>query len=93
MRAARGDHAEAEAGYRDVLAARLRTLGPDHPDTLATRHEIARILVERKDYAAALAEYRNVLSAELRVLGADHPGTLATSNWVNYLEVRVRRKA
>ena len=33
-----GDHAGAEAEYRDVLAARLRVLGPDHPDTLATRH-------------------------------------------------------
>ena len=36
-----GFHAAAEAEYRDVLTARLRVLGPDHPDTLATRHYIA----------------------------------------------------
>jgi hypothetical protein len=28
MLAARGDHAAAEAEYRDVLTARLRMLGP-----------------------------------------------------------------
>ena len=32
--AAQGFHAVAEAEFRDVLAARLRVLGPDHPDTL-----------------------------------------------------------
>ncbi len=34
--AARGDHAAAEAEYRDVLAASLRVLGPDHPSTQIT---------------------------------------------------------
>ena len=38
FQAEQGFHAAAEAEYRDVLAARLRVLGPDHPDTLATRH-------------------------------------------------------
>ena len=36
--AARGDHAGAEAEFRDVLAARLRVLGPDHPSTQITSH-------------------------------------------------------
>lgn len=35
--AERGDHAGAEAEYRDVLAARLRVQGPDHRSTLITR--------------------------------------------------------
>ena len=34
--AARGDHAAAEAEFRDVLAAKLRVLGPDHPSTQIT---------------------------------------------------------
>jgi hypothetical protein len=33
-----GLHARAAATQRDVLAARLRVLGPDHPDTLNTRY-------------------------------------------------------
>jgi hypothetical protein len=32
--AVRGDHAGAEAEFRDVLAAKSRALGHDHPDTL-----------------------------------------------------------
>jgi Tetratricopeptide repeat len=39
--AAQGFHAEAEAEYRDILAARVRKLGPNHPQTVATRHQIA----------------------------------------------------
>jgi hypothetical protein len=31
-----GKPADAEAEFRQVLDARLRVLGPDHPDTLAT---------------------------------------------------------
>jgi hypothetical protein len=36
MIAAQGDHAGAEAEYRDVLADKVRVLGPDHPSTKAT---------------------------------------------------------
>ena len=75
--AEQGFHSTAEAEFRKVLAARLRVLGPDHPDTLAIRHCIARQMAERGDHAAAEAEYRDVLTAELRVLGPDHPDTLA----------------
>ena len=50
---AAGRFAAAEAEYRDVLAARLRILGPDHPDTLATRHNIAGEMAARGDHAAA----------------------------------------
>ena len=42
MMAAQGSHAEAEAEYRAVLDARTRVVGTEHPDTLATRYEIAR---------------------------------------------------
>jgi hypothetical protein len=33
-----GQYEQAEREYRDVLAARLPVLGPDHPHTLGTRH-------------------------------------------------------
>ena len=38
-------------------------LGPDHPDTLTTRHEIAYEMAARGDHAGAEAEYRDVLAA------------------------------
>jgi plasmid stability protein len=65
--------AAAEAEFRDVLAAQLRVLGPDHPDTLRTWHQIARRMAARGDHTAAEAECRDVLAAMLRVLGPDHP--------------------
>jgi hypothetical protein len=71
-----------------VLAAALRVLGPDHPDTLATRHQIALEMAERGDHAGAGAEFRDVLAARLRVLGPDHPDTLAASAWIAYLDER-----
>ena len=77
-----GFHAAAEAEYRDVLAARLRVQGPDHPSTLATRHNIALEMAERGDHAAAEAEYRDVLAAKLRVQGPDHPSTLTTRHQI-----------
>ncbi len=69
----RGEYAEAEQEFRDVLAARLRLFGPDHPDTLDTRHEMARVLALRGRYEQAEQEFRDVLAARLRVLGPDHP--------------------
>ena len=73
-----GLHAAAEAEYRDVLAARLRVLGPHHPDTLTTRHCIALEIAAQGNHPAAEAEFRDVLAAKLRVLGPDHPSTLTT---------------
>ena len=39
--ASSGRHFEAHQGYAAVLAARERTMGPDHPDTLRCRHNLA----------------------------------------------------
>ena len=71
-------HAEAEAVLRGVTAVREDNLGADHPDTLDTRHGIARRMVQRRDFSQAQTEFREVLAARLRVLGPDHPETLGT---------------
>jgi plasmid stability protein len=59
-------------------------LGPDDPDTLNTRHGIARATAARGDHAAAEAEHRDVLAARLRVLGPDHPATLSTRHQIAF---------
>jgi Tetratricopeptide repeat len=81
---AQGLYAQAKDQFRDVLAARLRVLGPDHPDTLDTRQEIAWMMAVRGDHTGAEAEYRDVLAVRLRVLGPDHPDTLGTRYAVAY---------
>jgi hypothetical protein len=74
--AARGDHTGAEDEFRRVLPDLERKLGPDHPDTLATRFSIAREMAARGDHIRAESEFRNVLPHLERVLGPDHPVTL-----------------
>ena len=53
-------------------------MGPDHPDILSTRHEIARMIAARGKPADAETEFRQVLDARRRLQGPDHPDTLAT---------------
>jgi plasmid stability protein len=81
--AEQGLHAHAETQFRDVLAIRLRVLGPDHPDTLTTRHQIAVAMSARGDHPGAEAEYRDVLTTRLRVQGPDHPHTLTTRHQIS----------
>jgi hypothetical protein len=62
------------------LAARERVLGPDHPDTLTSRNDLAlgHRAVGRIDQAIALDEA--TLAARERVLGPDHRDTLTSRN-------------
>lgn len=46
--AARGDHAGAEAQFRDMLPDLEQKLGPDHPVTLVRWFSIAREMAARE---------------------------------------------
>jgi hypothetical protein len=59
-----------------MLPQLQRTLGADHPDTLATRFAIAREMAARGDHAGAEKEFRDVLPHLERKLGRDHRVTL-----------------
>ena len=48
----------AEAEFGDVLATELRVLGADHPDTLATRRQIALEMAARGDQVEGNQEAR-----------------------------------
>ncbi|BCY11520.1 tetratricopeptide repeat protein [Actinoplanes sp. L3-i22] len=60
-------------------------LGADHPDTLATRSNVASWQGHAGDPAGAAAAFEQLLPDQLRVLGPDHPGILTTrtalTNW------------
>ncbi|MFE3572652.1 tetratricopeptide repeat protein, partial [Bacillus subtilis] len=60
------------------LDDRVRVLGPDHPDTLATRHSLALWQGQAGDPAAAEQAFEDLVGDYLRVLGPDHPDTIAT---------------
>ena len=57
---------DAEAAFRDVLAARLRVVGADHPSTLTTRYAVASRWQRWVIMPPAEAEYRDVLAARRR---------------------------
>ena len=61
----------------ELLADRLRVLGPDHPETLLARGNLACCRGEAGDRRAAAA-LEELLADQLRVLGPDHPDTLVT---------------
>jgi serine/threonine protein kinase len=69
---------EAIEQYQRTLVNQRHTLGPDHPDTLATRFSIAQQLAARGKHARAEEEFRELLPRLRRRLGPDHPDTLAT---------------
>lgn len=73
----RGLNKEAEQLYRDLLPDQQRVLGYDHPDTLATRFELARVIGHAR-FAEAEQLYRDILGDQERVLGDNHPDTLRT---------------
>jgi tetratricopeptide (TPR) repeat protein len=63
-----------------LVADQERVLGPDHPDTLTARNNLAADYqqVGRTDEAITLQE-QNLADFE-RILGPDHPDTLTTRN-------------
>jgi Tetratricopeptide repeat len=68
------------AGTRDQYAALLpvreQTLGPEHPDTLDTRSDLAYWTGEAGDPAGARDQFAALLPVIKRVLGPGHPQTL-----------------
>ena len=59
---------------------RCTDYGPDHPDTLVTRGNLAGWTGEAGDAAGARDLFAALLPDLVRVLGPDHRGTLATRN-------------
>ena len=74
----------AITAYEQLLTDELRVLGPDHPDTLTTRHHLARWWGEAGDANGAATALHNLLNDQMRVLGPDHPDTLTTRGFLAF---------
>ena len=73
-----GRYAEAEKLQRETLDIRRRVLGPEHPDTLASVHNLAIVLYDEGRYTEAERLDRETLDIRRGVLGPEHPDTLAS---------------
>jgi hypothetical protein len=69
--------AGARNQWEQLVQRRTYLLGPDHPDTLLARCELARWTGEAGDAAGARDQFAALLPSDERVLGPDHPRTLA----------------
>ena len=63
-----------------LLADRERVLGPDDPDTLNSRNNLAAAYVAAGRPAEAIPLFERTLADRERVLGPDHPDTLNSRN-------------
>ena len=74
----RAAHSQAAVLLRDALAMREKVLGPDHPDTATSLHNLALLLRDQGDLAGARPLFERALAIREKVLGPEHPDT-ATS--------------
>ena len=63
-----------------VVAVVEGVLGPDHPDTLTTRNNLAGAYESVGRFGEAIELFEQVLAERERVLGPDHPDMLETRN-------------
>ena len=78
-------HVHAAVTYwTDVHATAHRVLGPDHPDTMHARHNLAGSRGRAGDHAGAAAGFRELLLDDQRVYGADHVDVLRTRGNLAY---------
>ncbi len=80
-----GSYATARDLQRRILDARESALGPQHPGTLAVRHELGRWTGEAGDLAAARDLFARLLPVREQVLGPQHSDTLATRHELAHL--------
>ena len=64
-----GDLGRAIPLHEQTLADRLRVLGADHPDTLASRNNLAYAYQAAGDLGRAIPLYEQTLADSVQVLG------------------------
>ena len=75
---AQGKYSDAEKVLRSVIEARARVLGPEHPDTLDSRHRLVYALTRQTKYPEAESEARVVLKLREKFLGFEHADTVVS---------------
>jgi hypothetical protein len=76
-----------------ALADRERVLGPDHPDTLETSHDLADAYLRADRLAEAIPLLERTYIDREEVLGLVHPDTLASRHDLAYAYLQTDRLA
>ncbi|MFK0021646.1 tetratricopeptide repeat protein [Streptomyces sp. NPDC090798] len=75
-----GQPVSAAHSYQRLTEAWATNSGPDHPDTLTSRDNLASAYYAAGDLGRAIPLFEQNLADRARILGDDHPGTLASRN-------------
>ena len=75
---AEGKFGDAEKSYRSVIEVRTGVLGPEHPDTLNSRHHLIYALNRQSKFAEAAAEARQMIKLCEQAFGPEHPDTIVS---------------
>lgn len=86
-------HADAAEFYQWLVAVQSQVLGPDHPETLSTRHEAGDLQYGMGNLSAAEAQLRDALYRRERVLGRDHADTLTSADVLGVVLLALGRPA
>ncbi|MEV0360249.1 FxSxx-COOH system tetratricopeptide repeat protein [Nocardia sp. NPDC050697] len=79
-----GLHTNALTHLKKALADREQTIGPDHPDTLNSRNNLASAYKLAGQIAEAIPLFAATLTDRERTVGPDHPNTLTARNNLAY---------
>jgi tetratricopeptide (TPR) repeat protein len=71
------DSSDPVTGYREALTSTEAAHGPNHPDTLTRRHQLADALDTAGKAAEAEKEYRRLLKQSEELYGSSSPDTLS----------------
>jgi hypothetical protein len=77
-----GSQAEEEASSVKLYIARLRHLGPDHPDTLTSMANLAYSWRSQDFSVKALRLLSECFELQKKQLGVDHPETRASAKYI-----------
>jgi hypothetical protein len=75
-----GRYPESERHLGRSVQLRTAYLAADHPDTLSSKNDLARLYEDQGQYERAELLFREVIDAQTAHLGADHPDTLASKH-------------
>jgi serine/threonine protein kinase len=75
-----GLYDKAVQAHARAVSVRRSALGPDHPDTLTSRHDLALGYRRAGRITEAIALHEQTLKLREAKLGSDHPDTLTTRN-------------
>jgi tetratricopeptide (TPR) repeat protein len=67
-----GNHGKAQRLFRRAIAIYAKSYGPEHPETIGARYNLASACKLRQDYAGAAAECERALAEAERTSGPNH---------------------